>query len=251
MRILITIFITLFFLLEINAQRFYCWAIEGLNIRDKPSPTGKVLGKLKYGESLDIDLRKTEFSNYYEELFLVGELEDMSADINFSGSWYYIDYEGTKGYIFGGYLSRYPPFEIQKIGDEIICEHLNGYLKRNYNLISHSIAEFDSSYHDNQVRTFVFKEGIMMIDSNSDKGMGYDLIFSGMTMNEALLLIKFDFQLFKLQKNKLRSTVLEGDDYYGKKVSYDKIEINFPAPSGSITIIDTGQAIIISIWGSC
>jgi hypothetical protein len=124
-------------------------------------------------------------------------------------------------------------------------------LKRNYNLVSHSIAEFDSSYHDNQVRTFVFKEGIMMIDSNSDKGMGYDLIFSGMTMNEALLLIKFDFQLFKLQKNKLRSTVLEGDDYYGKKVSYDKIEINFPAPSGSITLIDTGQAIIISIWGSC
>ena len=51
----------------------------------------------------------------------------------------------------------------------------------------------------------------------------------------------------KLQKNKLRSTVLEGDDYYGKKVSNDKIEINLPAPSGSITIIDTGQAIIISI----
>jgi hypothetical protein len=251
MKYLTVIFLLLIFPDNIKAESFYCWAIDGLNIRKTPSSTGMIVGKIKYGERIDINLQLTDFSNDYEELFLIGEKEDKSADLKFSGSWYYIDFKEVKGYIFGGYLSRYPPFEIKRLEDEINCESLNEYLIRNFSLLNHSKSEFDSSYYDNKYRTFTFKEGIMLVNGNSDLGQIYNIIFSEMTLNEALLFIKFDFNLLKPEPIFSRNNLDESEHYYGKLVSDERIEINFPAPSGGIIIMKIGASIIISVYGSC
>ena len=115
MKNLAVLFSLLMILNDVKAENFYCWAIDGLNIRQSPSSSSKIIGKVKYGEKIDINLQLTDFSNYYEELFLIGSNEDKSADIKITGSWFCIETKGVEGYIISGYLSRYPPFEIKKL----------------------------------------------------------------------------------------------------------------------------------------
>lgn len=52
----------------VQAEVYYCWAISGLNIRETPSPDGKILGKIDYGRKFEIELANQEYGNYYEEI---------------------------------------------------------------------------------------------------------------------------------------------------------------------------------------
>ena len=91
----------------------------------------------------------------------------------------------------------------------------------------------------------------MVVNENSDKGEVYNIIFSKMTLNEALLFIKFDFNLLKLEPISNRKDLIETEHFFGKLVSDERIEINFPAPSGGIILMQIGASIIISVYGSC
>lgn len=234
-----------------QAEVYYCWAISGLNIRETPSPNGKILGKIEYGREFEIDLAHQEYGNYYEELFLPGINEDQSADITFKGSWLKVELDAMTGYVFSGYLSRFPAFRLEKKENYKSCESFEDYMNRNYKLLNYSKEIWDSTYFDNQIRAFSWEEGIMVIEDNSDKGNGANIIFADMTMNEALLFVKFYFHLLDIKNPNERSELQSGEHFYGLSVTYEKYEINFPAPDGKITILVLGQSIVISYYGSC
>ncbi len=75
-----------------SAKRLYVLA-SNLNMRDKPSIKGKVIGLIPYGSKIVI-LRKTN-QTYKSE--------------GIKGFWVKIRYRQKSGYVFDGYMSKLPP----------------------------------------------------------------------------------------------------------------------------------------------
>jgi hypothetical protein len=70
-------------------------------------------------------------------------------------------------------------------------------------------------------------------------------------MNEALLLV---YHLFSMHNQKLPSDpeeVYHSQHYFGLKYESDHIEINFPAPGGTISIQKIEAVIVVTYFGSC
>lgn len=130
------------------------------------------------------------------------------------------------------------------------CESFKDYMIKNFKLLNYNKEIWDSTYFDNQIRAFSWEGGIMVIRDNNDKGIGANIIFADMTINEALLFVKFYFHLLE-SKNPKIGELQSGEHFYGLSVTYEKYEINFPAPDGKITILVLGQSIVISYYGSC
>ena len=241
----------LFLITAVKAEEYYCWSISGLNIRDTPSPTGNILGKLDYGQKINVDSNIQDDYRSYEDLFLIGINEDNSADIKFKGWWLKIEFGDKIGYVFSGYLSRYPNFKIIKEENQFKCETFKNYMVRNYKLLNYDTAIWTSNIFDNKIRSFSWDQGITVINDHNEKGASVNIIFADMTFNEALLLVKFYFQLFEINNPTDRNQLLSSRHYYGLSVSNETCEINFPAPDGQISILKLRQSIVISYYGSC
>lgn len=84
---------------EQNFEEKYVTAISGLNYRKKPK--GKIIGKFKYGEKLNI----IEHTNVFETINDDGEIKE--------DQWLGVKVNNEKVYVFGGYLSN------EKINDHI------------------------------------------------------------------------------------------------------------------------------------
>lgn len=235
----------------VKAEEYYCWSISGLNIRDTPSPNGNIIGKLQYGQKVEFDSKAQIDYQYYEDLFLIGIKDDNSADIKFKGWWLKIEFTGKIGYVFSGYLSRYPNFKIEKKDNYFHCEPFNEYMIRNYRLLNYDTAIWNSNIFDNKVRSFSWDHGITIINDHNEKGASLNMIFAEMTMNEALLFVKFYFQLLNRDNPVDRRELVSSTHYYGLSASYETCEINFPAPDGKISILQLGQSIVITYYGSC
>lgn len=67
----------------------------GLSIRDKPSASGIVIGKIPYGDKLTLT------NPYADTVIVVNE--------GMSGYWNLIEYKGKKGYVVGIYLFDFAP----------------------------------------------------------------------------------------------------------------------------------------------
>ena len=241
----------LFLITTAKAEEHYCWSISGLHIRDTPSPGGNIVGKLAYGQKVDINRKDQSDYYYYEDLFLIGIKEDQSADVKFTGSWFKIELGGKIGYVFSGYLSRYPHYLIEEKDNYFHCESFKEYMSRNYTLLNYNESIWDANICDNKVRSYSWDHGVTVINDHNEKGAALSLIFADMTFNEALLFVKFYFQLLESNNSVHRDKLVSSEHYYGLSVSSESCEINFPAPDGEINILKLGQSIIITYHGSC
>lgn len=241
-------------LMDLNIGKtevFYCWSLSGLNVREQAEPSGKIIEKIPYGHKVEIPLTDQDFSFYHEDYFLPGISEDESSEIKISGYWFKVEYNGKSGYVFSGYLSRFPAFIMEKTTDNGLCESTQDYLIRNFKLLNVTPKGEGSTGFALKNQTSMYEPGILVIDDSDEKGIAKTFVFADMTMNEAVLFIKFDFQLFEVYNPGDNRKLESGMHFYGQLVTYDKCEINFPAPDGKITILKLGSAIVITYYGSC
>lgn len=251
MQKIIFIFLFLFTVSVSNAEEFYCWSVSGLNIRESQSPTSRIVGQIAYGQKVDIDWKSQDEYYPYEDLFLLGIEEDGTADIKFKGSWIKMEVDGYFGYVFGGYLSRYPPFHITTSGNHFECESFKDYMSRNYSLLNYNKEIWKSEIFDFQVRSYAWDHGITVIHDHNARGASTNILFADMTFNEALLFVKFEFGLLNMDTSVERNQLISSAHFYGLSASYDRCEINYPAPDGQIVILQLGKSIVISYHGSC
>ncbi|MBK7790790.1 MAG: SH3 domain-containing protein [Saprospiraceae bacterium] len=251
MRVFAGLVFSILFLNLVNAETFYCWSLSGLNMREQATVNGKIIDKIPYGQKVEIPSMDQDFNSYHEDSFLPGINEDGSSDVKITGYWFKVDYNGKSGYVFSGYLSRFPAFIMQKTTDNGLCESSEEYLNRNFKVLNVIAKAEDSTSYGIHYKTKMYEPGIMIIDNSEEKGIAMTFVFANMTMNEALLFVKFNFQLFEVKNPDDRSKLESGMHFYGQSVSYDKYEINFPAPDGKITILQLGITILITYYGSC
>ncbi|MCX7998684.1 MAG: SH3 domain-containing protein, partial [Leptospiraceae bacterium] len=74
-------------------HRYYVYPKSGLNLRSQPSIGSKSIGLLSRGAEIKV-LEKTN--------------QAFSAD-GISSNWWKVEVKGKTGYLFAGYVSRYPP----------------------------------------------------------------------------------------------------------------------------------------------
>lgn len=244
------------------AEHLYVWAKSGLYLRGQPSKEGTKITKINFGEQVEI-LNEDYVSYSYEEPFLPSinyngyefnnygseEVVKNSIELNFSGKWILVKYKDYKGFIFDGYLSKFPAFKKLKNGS---FENINSYLKYNFS-ISDSITKIDSISLTTENYVF-YKTGILQYSSDlSQKGFESQLVFTNMTFNEAILFVAhgFDLSLYESQEKNSANNNKYIKNYCIENNNLSFLRINYPVPNGEITIRIEGSFTIISVWGSC
>ncbi|NPV01640.1 MAG: SH3 domain-containing protein [Brevinematales bacterium] len=101
-------------------------AISGLNLREKADINGKPIVKVPYAGMLTV-------------------LKDTAKPVVFSfdnidGHWVYAEYEGKKGYIFDGYLSKLPAPQ-SDAGEIDLPSLMQNYLQNNLSPVSDPVFE--------------------------------------------------------------------------------------------------------------
>ncbi len=90
----------------------FVWA-SSLNIRESPSPSAKVVGKVPYGSAVvvvDDSIGKVayKFKAVAEDTLDSGE---KTKPFYLHGFWVKVNFDGTVGYVFDGYLSSLTPIK--------------------------------------------------------------------------------------------------------------------------------------------
>jgi len=237
----------------VKAEIYYCWAMSGLLVRDQPIPNAKVLGKLDYGQQVEIAPENIISGIYHKVLFLPGPTieQEETESIYLEDYWVSISFNNMEGFVFRGYLSRWPTFKLEEINGNTQVESLKEYFIRAFDNDSTQVSKFDFKDGDENSIVYVYKPGVTIINAKSDKGFGGQYVLANVTINEALLFVYYTFCIFNRKLPSDLKLINPSEHYYGIKYSEDEIEINFPAPSGSIIIQKIGYVILISYYGSC
>jgi len=85
----------------------FVWA-SSLNMRESPSPDAKVVGKVAYGSAVvivDDEIGKVAY-NYKAVDAWTSDYGEKFAPFYLDGFWVKVNFDGTVGYVFDGYLSK-------------------------------------------------------------------------------------------------------------------------------------------------
>lgn len=252
-KLIISICIFVAFQCALKAETYYCWAMSGLLVRTQPIPDAKVLGKLDYGQQVEITPENIHSGIFHKVLFLPGATieQETSESIYLEDYWVSISFNNMEGFVFRGYLSRWPTLKLEEINGNIQVENLKEYFIRAFDNDSTQVSKFDFKDGDENSIVNVYKPGVTIIDAKSSKGFRGQYVMANMTINEALLFVSYTFGFFNEKLPSDPKLINPSEHFYGIKYSEDDIEINFPAPSGSIILQRIGYVILISYYGSC
>lgn len=252
-KVLVTICLLVISQNVVKAETYYCWAMTGLLVRAQPISDAKVLGKLDYGQQVEITSENIHSGIYHKVLFLPSATieHETSDSIYLEDYWVSISYNNMEGFVFRGYLSRWPTLKLEEINGNIQVENLKEYFIRAFDNDSTQVSKIDFKDGDDNSIVYVYKPGVTIISAKSDKGFGGQYVLANVTINEALLFVYYTFGIFNRKLPSDPKLINPSEHFYGLKYSEDEIEINFPAPSGSIILQKIGYVILISYYGSC
>lgn len=226
-----------------NIDIRYNWAKSGLNIREEPNINSKVIEIIPFAEELEIlfDSIAKDFSVEITEVFSIENCVHQSG-LYIEGGWVKIKYKLIVGYVFDGFLSKFPPLEyvLDESGNKYV-EELNNYLDRNFKAQSTQETRYpDSDYYK---KITLFKNGIIYESTGSTGWYDRIIIVPNMSMKEGILLflaIADSEQVRKLE---------EGQKYQIYQQEHDEIEIN--AFGEIFKIHQFGSTLVFTKSGSC
>ncbi len=113
------VLVTFFSGYYVSAQTQWAVAPSGLNVREQPSLGAPVVGKLAYGDSVNVvQAVGDEFS-----------LTECAA-FKIKGEWLEIQWQAFSGYVFSGYMLPFAP--IAKYAGDEFGEELDSYVNQNF-----------------------------------------------------------------------------------------------------------------------
>lgn len=166
----------------------HVWAESGLLIREQPNINSPVIGKLSYGDTVVVEeyVRGSEFSS--EVIPEVKKDGIVRPKISLSSSYIKISYAGSKGYTFGGYLSKLPVLEIYDEGEIIVREHLSEYFSRVFG----EFKREESTHPDRDIKTVkvIYNNGFIYKEIPDSYSVLFSYLLDDITLNEVYLLIQ-------------------------------------------------------------
>ncbi|MCU0848616.1 MAG: SH3 domain-containing protein [Spirochaetes bacterium] len=140
-----------------NDSTVYVFSVSGINLREEPSTTSKVLELVPYGTKLTV-------------LETINKPQEVD---NFKGSFAKVTYRGKTGYLFDGFLSSLPAPDLKKQGnlDSYAAKYLGKGKKKSGTV---------TAYPDNIVHEIIQAEGYY----------GHKLSVPGIRLSEGFLLLR-------------------------------------------------------------
>lgn len=117
-----------------EGDTLYVWAQSGLILRDEPGFDSKKIEALSFG-TMVVTKRRKEMDTLIVSVAAIPPCTYEGQNYpgyKISGQWVEITANGKKGYVFDGYLSKYPPANAKEMSDS----DLDSYLARVFGLAS-------------------------------------------------------------------------------------------------------------------
>lgn len=152
-----------------ESNELYVWAKSGLTVRNKPFINGEKTGIVKYGERIKI-VEKTSFLYSDEVLESYQVNGEWTSNFNLIGYWVKIIFEDQEGFIFDGYLSKFPaPKYESRVSSKMTFENLEPFeewAKREFGVLSTKKKTMPNS--DYWKQTNIYNNGIIYISEGSN-----------------------------------------------------------------------------------
>ena len=103
-------------------DKTFVWSVKGLALREQPGISAKRIINIPYGQSVTI------ISNDEPSVTMSSKIDGFLSSYKLEGKWVKILYNEKEGYVFNGFLSTMPPFNIS-------VESAEDYLKRIYGVV--------------------------------------------------------------------------------------------------------------------
>ncbi|KAA3622892.1 MAG: SH3 domain-containing protein [Bacteroidetes bacterium] len=217
----------------------YVWAKSGLIIRDAPSIEGKRVGKLAYGDS--IRLVKVTGKSYSVKMMETNKSfeEYHHKEFRLRGNWVQINWQGQVGFIFDGYLSKFPALRFRNQYD---LESIENWATREFGIFGEERSKRDpnSDYHKSLL---VFKNGIIYSSEGSTGWSSTQLVFPGGSINEGFLL--YDLQ------NRLTERLNNGESVFQFFKIQTDYSIKFYDDTFETEVTQIGGILLITSDGGC
>ena len=191
-----------------EVDSLYVWAYPELNIRQSEDPNSKVISYIPYGEKV---LPDWSFSSNYLDLKVKDSSlyeNKMTQELKLRGKMVKVNYDGKIGYVFSGYLSKFPTFNLNMSFDD--------YLISEYDTLK-TIQYKHPLYSDQKI----YQNGIVSFMYSGCMGCGETTyIIPGISLQEGFLIA---YNMLNLGNN----SYLEYDHlgWYVIKRTEDYIEI--------------------------
>ena len=166
------------------------WAKSGLNLREEMKLDSERKLKIKYGEIVIVLQSKDELYPENEKLTSVYEIwGKKQKNVEYYGKWVKVNYKGTIGYVFDGFLSRLkPPNEGKKelYLNDPVKSGLKEYLKEEIGIVKYSKKLPESNVGTEKI---MYNYGIYLNNYTDESTSGFRLIIPETTFEEAFQLI--------------------------------------------------------------
>lgn len=240
-----------------TGDNLYIWAISGLNMRANPDAKAAKVLNIPYGEKvkiIDTDLRVHPFSY----TMISQKSQDGARGWVLDGHWVKVEYYGKQGYVFDGYLGRFPaitntPEEIPYFALEPIKNYGDlhwGGLKeeKKVSMLNFDDNKIDPDKGHSEEYHLTFKNGCYY-KSFEESFSGYTNIFiKDLSMEEAYLF----FNSMTGYEHREKMNREQGMGNTGTFLSsVKKNELYFTGQGMSTTITKVEGGVLIQSGGGC
>ena len=243
-----------------QGDTLYVWAMSGLTLRETPDLKGNKLNAAPYGSIVVAqDWKFFNDENKIQVEAAPGHKsgQTVSPPVILQGRFAPVLFQGEKGYVFDGYLSKFPPpqYKIGEFGEHKnwrCFEIMDAYGAREFGLKSQKIVRESGDMYGT-VKS-VFGNG-MVIDRWCGKGETGRIILPDLSLEEGFLF----FSLFENYEQQVRRPSSDPQDYpwqySGKSGSLmtNSITMRFGDAACGFTIrwLPLEQTVIITYECSC
>lgn len=234
----------------VAGDTLYNWAKSGLNIRTEPSITATKIGKINYGETVQVLSTEGFRYNYSIEIIKSVKIGEISyPNYSSNGHWIKIHYQGDEGYVFDGYLSFLKPLNFkQGHENQILYGGMEEYIKQSYGIykvIKDMYPEKSERHH----RRTIYENGII-IEAKGSVGWYYrQIIVPEAQLKEGLLLFLLgtNYDIKRYQEENFKEDM---PPRLLKKTATE-LEFFFGGPEGHYKLIQINHTLIIEISNGC
>ena len=186
----------------------YVWAKSGLKMRVSPDLKSDKILTIPYGTKVVIDSYQEELPEVKIRVVKAQKIEEMDyKSFYLKGHWCRVSYLDKVGYIFDGYLSKMPTFELtpysrETVVKQMVQESYEAYADKHFGLLQQLDFEQQPAMVNPVSLRKIYGNGMIIEEGISKGGWKQRIILPGMSFAEGFLFFstKFNFEEFATQQ---------------------------------------------------
>lgn len=228
----------------------YVWAQSGLKMRVAPNLKGEKILTIPYGTKVQIDSYQNELPEIKVRVVEAQKIDGTEyKSFYLKGHWCKVTYLDTVGYIFDGYLSKMPTFQLEPYRNETdilhtVNESFDAYAEKHFGLLQKTDFDQQLDFGTPIIERRIYGNGMMIEEDASEGGWTQKIILPNTSFEEGFLLFSLKYKF----EDYAKAQSVEEDPYPAYRVTkkgtkFVQIEGYFQ----TVQIREVDEVVIISI----